>query len=266
LKILLVRVSSLGDVLHNLPMVADILRHHPGREDRLGGGRGLCQPGAPESARAQGDPVRAAALAQGLGKAVRAEIKASSATCAPEAIRLRVRHPGPAQDRHHHGRARVRPGGQQGRPGQRQRGFRLRGHLAHLPHRSIPLDPRTHAVARGRRSPPRRSAMPSTRRPISACRARPANASGLDAGRAYAVFFHGTARDAKKWAPATGSRWDALAPMPILLPWGSPKEKARGRAFWPPALPNARVLPKLSMMDAVSWRATRRWRSASTPA
>ena len=29
LKILLVRVSSLGDVLHNLPMVADILRHHP---------------------------------------------------------------------------------------------------------------------------------------------------------------------------------------------------------------------------------------------
>ena len=26
---LLVRVSSLGDVLHNLPMVADILRHHP---------------------------------------------------------------------------------------------------------------------------------------------------------------------------------------------------------------------------------------------
>ena len=30
LKILLVRVSSLGDVLHNLPMVADIVRHHPG--------------------------------------------------------------------------------------------------------------------------------------------------------------------------------------------------------------------------------------------
>ena len=29
LNILLVRVSSLGDVLHNLSMVADILRHHP---------------------------------------------------------------------------------------------------------------------------------------------------------------------------------------------------------------------------------------------
>ena len=32
MKILLVRVSSLGDVLHNLPMVADILRHHPGAQ------------------------------------------------------------------------------------------------------------------------------------------------------------------------------------------------------------------------------------------
>jgi heptosyltransferase-1 len=29
LNILLVRVSSLGDVLHNLPMVADIARHFP---------------------------------------------------------------------------------------------------------------------------------------------------------------------------------------------------------------------------------------------
>ena len=29
MKILLVRVSSLGDVLHNLPMVADIARHYP---------------------------------------------------------------------------------------------------------------------------------------------------------------------------------------------------------------------------------------------
>jgi ADP-heptose:LPS heptosyltransferase len=31
LNILLVRVSSLGDVLHNLPMVADIARHFPMR-------------------------------------------------------------------------------------------------------------------------------------------------------------------------------------------------------------------------------------------
>jgi len=30
LNILIVRVSSLGDVVHNMPMLADIMRHHPG--------------------------------------------------------------------------------------------------------------------------------------------------------------------------------------------------------------------------------------------
>jgi heptosyltransferase-1 len=67
----------------------------------------------------------------------------------------------------------------------------------------------------------------------------------------YAVFFHGTARDAKKWPVA---HWialgHALAPMTVLLPWGSPREKEEAERL-AAALPNARVLPKLSMMDAV---------------
>jgi heptosyltransferase I len=67
----------------------------------------------------------------------------------------------------------------------------------------------------------------------------------------YAVFFHGTARAAKKWPAA---HWialgQALAPMTILLPWGSPREKEEAERL-AAALPNARVLPKLSMMDAV---------------
>jgi len=29
MKILIVRVSSLGDVVHNMPMVADLRRHSP---------------------------------------------------------------------------------------------------------------------------------------------------------------------------------------------------------------------------------------------
>jgi heptosyltransferase-1 len=67
----------------------------------------------------------------------------------------------------------------------------------------------------------------------------------------YAVFFHGTARDAKKWAPANWiALGQALAPLTILLPWGSPKEKEEAEQL-AAALPNARVLPKLSMMDAV---------------
>jgi heptosyltransferase-1 len=67
----------------------------------------------------------------------------------------------------------------------------------------------------------------------------------------YAVFFHGTARDAKKWAPANWiALGQALAPLAILLPWGSPKEKEEAEHL-AAALPNATLLPKLSMMDAV---------------
>ena len=68
----------------------------------------------------------------------------------------------------------------------------------------------------------------------------------------YAVFFHGTARDAKKWPR---ENWialgRALAPMPVLLPWGSPQEKQEAEQL-AAGLPNAQVLPKLSMMDAVA--------------
>jgi heptosyltransferase-1 len=68
----------------------------------------------------------------------------------------------------------------------------------------------------------------------------------------YAVFFHGTARDAKKWAPANWiATGQALAPMPVLLAWGSPGEKQEAETL-AAALPNAKVLPKLSMDEAVT--------------
>jgi heptosyltransferase-1 len=64
------------------------------------------------------------------------------------------------------------------------------------------------------------------------------------------VFFHGTARDAKKWAPANWiALGRALAPLPSCCP-GAPPRKGGSRNAGR-ALPNARVLPKLSMMDAV---------------
>jgi heptosyltransferase-1 len=118
--------------------------------------------------------------------------------------------------------------------------------------RSIPVEPRTHAVARGRQvvaavlgyavdTPP------DFGLPAPEGSARPAWMPPED----YAVFFHGTARDAKKWPTA---HWialgQALAPLTVLLPWGSPREKEEAERL-AAALPNARVLPKLSMMDAV---------------
>jgi heptosyltransferase-1 len=117
--------------------------------------------------------------------------------------------------------------------------------------RSVPVAPRTHAVARGREVAAAVlgyavDTPPDFGLPAPVENLRPA---WMPAGP-YAVFFHGTARDAKKWASANWiALGNALAPLPILLPWGSPGEKAEAEQL--AALPNARVLPKLSMMDAV---------------
>jgi heptosyltransferase-1 len=118
---------------------------------------------------------------------------------------------------------------------------------------SIPLDPRTHAVARGRLVAGAALGYAVDTPPdFGLPQPDPAQRPGWLPTEAYAVFFHGTARDAKKWAPAnwiaTGL---ALAPMPVLLPWGSDGEKREAEAL-AAQLPNARVLPKLSMMDAVT--------------
>jgi heptosyltransferase-1 len=68
----------------------------------------------------------------------------------------------------------------------------------------------------------------------------------------YAVFFHGTARAAKKWPAANWiATGQALAPMPVLLAWGSPDEKREAELI-ASGLPNAQVLPKLSMDEAVT--------------
>ena len=70
----------------------------------------------------------------------------------------------------------------------------------------------------------------------------------------YAVFFHGTARAAKQWAPA---HWVQLAKslstrgMPVLLPWGSEDERQAAQQL-AAQIPNAQVLPKLPLMEAVT--------------
>jgi heptosyltransferase-1 len=69
----------------------------------------------------------------------------------------------------------------------------------------------------------------------------------------YAVFFHGTARAAKGWAPAS---WIALGQalaargLQLLLPWGSAAERQAAERL-AAAMPNARVLPALPLMEAV---------------
>jgi heptosyltransferase-1 len=70
----------------------------------------------------------------------------------------------------------------------------------------------------------------------------------------YVVFFHGTARAAKQWPTAHWIQIGqglAASGLPILLPWGNEEEKHAAQNL-ASKLSNAVVLPRLSMMEAVT--------------
>ncbi|QBE64495.1 lipopolysaccharide heptosyltransferase I [Pseudoduganella lutea] len=254
MNILLVRVSSLGDVLHNMPIVADIRRHFPDANIDW-----VVEEGYVSLVRLNPDvrhviPFALRRWRKNLGdKAVRAEIKGFFRRLREVEYDYVFDTQGLLKTGIIMGAARIRKGGKKVGLANGSEGSGYEG-ISRIFHTdSIPLDPRTHAVARGRLvagaalgyavDTPADFGLPE----VAADEPRP---DWLPAGH-YAVYFHGTARDAKKWAPAN---WIALgrelAPMPILLPWGSPKEKAEAEAL-AAAIPNARVLPKLPMADAV---------------
>ena len=254
MKILLVRVSSLGDVLHNLPMVADILRHHPNATIDW-----VVEEGYVSLVRLNPQvrkiiPFALRRWRKGLGNAAnRAEIRAFFRTLREEAYDLVFDTQGLLKTGIIMGAARVRPGGRKVGLANGSEGSGYEGISRFFHTESIPLDPRTHAVARGRLVAGAAlgyavDTPPDFGLPAPQASQRPGWLPHED----YAVFFHGTARDAKKWAP---ENWialgRALAPMPVLLPWGSEGEKREAESL-AAALPNARVLPKLSMMDAVT--------------
>ena len=253
MKILLVRVSSLGDVLHNLPMVADILRHHPDAKIDW-----VVEEGYTSLVRLNPNVRRVIPFAlrrwrRGLSNpAVRGEIRGFFRTLREEPYDFVFDTQGLIKTGIIMGAARVKPGGRKVglANGTEGSGYEPLSRIFHS--RSIPVAPRTHAVQRGREVAAAAlgyaiDSPPDFGLPAPDAARRPA---WMPAGD-YAVFFHGTARDAKKWAPANWiALGQALAPMTILLPWGSPKEKEEAERL-AAALPNARVLPKLSMMDAV---------------
>ncbi|GGY63245.1 lipopolysaccharide heptosyltransferase I [Pseudoduganella albidiflava] len=254
MNILLVRVSSLGDVLHNMPIVADIRRHFPDANIDW-----VVEEGYVSLVRLNSEvrhviPFALRRWRKNLrDKAVRGEIGAFFRRVREVEYDYVFDTQGLLKTGVIMGAARVRKGGQKVGLANGSEGSGYEGISRIFHTKSIPLDPRTHAVARGRLvasaalgyavDTPADFGLPE----VADDEPRP---DWMPAGP-YAVYFHGTARDAKKWAPAN---WIALgrelAPMTILLPWGSPKEKAEAEAL-AAAIPNARVLPKLPMADAV---------------
>lgn len=256
LNILLVRVSSLGDVLHNLPMVADILRRHPDANIDW-----VVEEGYVSLVRLNPHvrkiiPFALRRWRKSLGKKeTRAEIKAFFNTLREQEYDYVFDTQGLLKTGIIMGAARLAPGGSKVGLANGSEGSGYEG-ISRLFHtKSIPLDPRTHAVARGRM-------VAGAVLGYSADTPPDFGLSGPDPDRTrrpawmpaedYAVFFHGTARDAKKWAPANWiATGQALAPMPVLLAWGSAREKEEAELL-AASLPNARVLPKLSMDEAVT--------------
>jgi len=253
LKILLVRVSSLGDVLHNLPIVADILRHHPGAQVDW-----VVEEGYVSLVRLNPHvrkviPVALRRWKKGLRQpAVRAEFRAFLHALRAEQYDYVFDTQGLIKTGMIMAAARTRPGGQKigMANGTEDSGYEGLSRIFHS--RSIAVAPRTHAVARGRQVVA--AALGYTLDTPPDFGLPPPDASMRQAwmpAAPYAVFFHGTARAAKKWPAADWiALGRALAPMPVLLPWGSAREKEEAEAL-AAALPHAVVLPKLSMMDAV---------------
>ncbi len=118
---------------------------------------------------------------------------------------------------------------------------------------SIAVDVRTHAVTRGRMVAA--AALGYTLDlPADFNMQAPQQLPEWMPQQEYVVFFHGTARDAKKWAP---ENWIQIANMlaqrgfPVLLAWGSDQEKQEAEQL-AVHMSHAQVLPRLTMMEAVT--------------
>jgi heptosyltransferase-1 len=254
LNILIVRVSSLGDVVHNMPMVADLLRHCPGANidwvvEEAYAGLVRLNAGVRDIIPFALRRWRKSLLAA----ATRAEIGAFRRRLRREAYDLVFDTQGLLKTGVVMGMARLAPGGRRFGLANGTEGSGYEGVSRIFHDESVPVGQRTHAVLRARLVA------------AAACGYAVAGPAEFNLGappgpdpewlpaEPYAVFFHGTARAAKQW---DGRNWIALARtlaargMPVLLPWGSEAERDTARRL-AAQLDNARVLPRLPLMEAV---------------
>jgi heptosyltransferase-1 len=254
LNILIVRVSSLGDVVHNMPMVADILRHYPDAHIdwvveeayasliRLNAGVRHVIPFALRRWRKSLLSAQTRAEMRAFRQALRAEsydFVFDTQGLLKTGVVLQM--------------ARLAPGGKRVglANGTEGSGYEALSRIFHTT--SVPVGSRTHAVQRARLVAA--AALGYTvDSPADFNMQAPviAQPSWLPDGP-YAVFFHGTARDAKRWDNA---HWIQLAKtlaargLTILLPWGNEAERQAAQQL-AAQMAHAQVLPKLPMMEAV---------------
>ena len=252
MKILLIRVSSLGDVLHNMPVVDDLHRHCEGAQIDWVVEEGYVNlvrlhPGVRKII-----PFGLRRWRKSLFSAgTRAEMKQFYQQVRAEEYDLVIETQGLLKTGIIMGMARVIAGGKKVglANGTEGSGYEAISRLFH--DLSVPVDRRTHAVLRGRLVAAAAAGY-AVETPASFGLLAPEGHPTWLPTQPYAVFFHGTAGAAKKWARA---HWIQVAAalarndLPVLLPWGNAAEKAEAEAM-ALAMPNATVLPALSMQEA----------------
>ncbi|WP_420476064.1 lipopolysaccharide heptosyltransferase I [Noviherbaspirillum sp. ST9] len=255
MKILIVRVSSLGDVVHNMPMVADILRAHPGAQIdwvveeayvnlvRLNAGVRHIIPYALRRWRKSLLSASTRAEMRTFRQRLRAEeydVVFDTQGLLKTGVVMRM--------------ARLAPGGKRVGLANGTEGSGYEGASRIFHTMSVPVGRHTHAVLRGRLVAAAALGYAIDHPADFSLRApdMPQLPAWVPA-EPYAAFFHATARPSKQWA---SERWVALARvlaergLAVLLPWGSDAEKQAAEAL-AAQMPNARVLPRLPMMEAV---------------
>lgn len=256
LKILLVRVSSMGDVLHNLPVVNDLLRHDPHAQidwvvEEAYVHLLKLHPGVRKII-----PFALRRWRKSLfSRSTRAEISTFITELRAEEYDLVLDTQGLLKTGLIMGLAKIKNGGKKVglANGTEGSGYEAASRIFHS--HSLPVDIHTHAVLRGRLVAAHACAY-NVSTPADFGLQTPQSTAAVATwmpATPYAVFFHGTAGASKKWARAN---WVAIAQtlaqhaLPILLPWGSDAEKAEAEQM-AAQMPNATVLPKLSMQDAI---------------
>ncbi|WP_442783093.1 lipopolysaccharide heptosyltransferase I [Collimonas fungivorans] len=257
MNILIVRVSSLGDVVHNMPMVSDIRRHYPDANIDW-----VVEEGYVGLVRMNPDVRRIIPIALRrwrkslLSAATRAEISNFRQQLKLDAYDVVFDTQGLLKTSAVMRMARLAPGGQRiGLANATEgSGYEPLSRIFHT--RSVEVGLHTHAVLRAREVAAK--ALGYSVEGVADFNMHPPAMAPADCpawlpDTPYAVFFHGTARAAKQWP---NSSWISIAAvlaergLLVLLPWGSDAEKANAEQL-ASQMSNARVLPKLPLMEAV---------------
>ncbi|MFJ3056095.1 lipopolysaccharide heptosyltransferase I [Herbaspirillum sp. NPDC087042] len=255
MKILIVRVSSLGDVVHNMPMVADIHRHFPGAQidwvveeayTSLVRLNPLVRNIIPIALRRWRKSLFSATTRAEIGafrrqlRAERYDVVFDTQGLLKTSVVMRMARL--AGDGRRIGLANATEGS----------GYEPVSRIFH--HQSIPVDRHTHAVTRARLVAACALGYQLEGPPDFAMQAPPQQRWPWMPQQPYVVFFHGTARAAKQWPQAQWIKLgQALAArgLPVLLPWGSSREQQAAQVL-AAGIPGATVLPALPLMQAVA--------------